>query len=357
MMRTKIPTYELIHKLLTRAVLLSWFVFLLQHFLALPSYADHLDAYENQEVEEEEPITVPELEVPGVDGANATHYYLSTGVESLSRSIDSFFGDRRIYDEASGTYIQVRGSVVHSRSGEVDNDAKFRLKIDLPNLKKRANLTIESSDRRDDSDTFNRITTGTSLDNTLGESDVSTTLQFFIKEKKRWNLSIRPGVKFSDPIESFIKLRFRRAQPLGEDWLSRATVEVGYYSRRGWENEWDLDLERNIGKKTFFRSSSTVIWREEFPGNQFLQQNFLITHVLNPRQSIAYEIGNTFETRPHLRDTVRFASIRFRRDIHRGWLFFEVKPQILFARNNHFKAEPTLALTLEMLLGAKYLDH
>lgn len=352
------PTYPRRLTLFAGMIALTWLTFLLLSAAAVPARAEQLSASDEQPGSEQDPVTpIPEIRAPGMGGANITHYYLSTGVESLASSIDSFFGDRRVYDAATGTYVQLRGSTIYSREGQIDYDAKFRLKIDLPNLERKVKLSIESSDRLDDSDAFNRITSGTSLDETLGESDVSTTLQFFIKEKKRWNLSLRPGVKFSDPLETFIKLRFRRVQPFAEKWLSRGTIEVGYYSRRGWENEWDLDLERDIGKKTFFRSSSTILWREDYPGNQFLRQAFTITHVYNPRRSIAYEIGTAAETRPNLRDTTYYGNIRLRRDIHRGWLFFEIKPQLLFARGNHFKAEPSLALSLEMLFGGSYLEN
>jgi len=304
----------------------------------------------------EDTTDVAQLEVPGVEGVNATHAYLSTTVDKLSRRIDRFFGEERIYQEASGTYVQVRGSLIYGRGGEFDFIGRFRGKVDLPQLEEKVHLVIEGDDSRDSVEAFNRITPGIETVDPLRDSDISAALQFVIREKERWSLSLRPGVKLSTPIESFLRLRFRRAQPLGKIWLSRGTVEAGFYSVRGWRNEWQLDLERALSEKDFFRASTTVLWREEDPGNQLLGQSFLVTHLIDRRQSIAYEAGARAETRPHPRDTSYFSSIRYRRDLHRGWLFLELKPQLVFARENSFKADPALVLTLETLLGAEYVD-
>lgn len=346
-------------RLLNRTVISVFFLALLQIFIPYPSFADHLQAYEREQAETTEQVdytAVPELKVPGFGGVNVTHSYLSTTVERLSQRIDIFFGEDRIYEEATGTYVQAGGSVIYGRGGEFDFDEKFRIKIDLPQLQEKVSLVIESDDENDNTEDFNKITTGTNLVDEREDSDVSAALQFILKEKKQWRLALRPGLRFSDPIDSFIKLRFRRTQSLDETWLSRSTVQIGYFSSRGWENELKLEVERGIGEKNFFRSTSTLLWREDFPGNQFLGQTFLVTHIVDPRQSIASEVGTSAETRPNLRDSSYFSSIRYRRDIHRGWLFFELKPQVIFARENDYDADPALVLTLEALLGAKYLD-
>lgn len=335
------------------------FLVLLQIFLPYLSFADLLRIHENERVETTEldnGRAITELKVPGIGGVNVTHSYLSTTVEKLSQRIDTFFGEDRIYEEATGTYVQVRGSIIYGQSGDFDFDGKFRIKIDLPQLKEKVNMVIEGGDERDDIEDINRITAGTNPVDDLVGSEISTALQFMVKEKELWALSIRPGLRFSNPIESSIKLRLRRTQPLGKTWLSRATAEIGYFSEKGWKDKLRLELERVFGEKNFFRSTSTVLWREDFPGNQFLGQTFLVTHIFDPRQSIALEVGISAETRPNLRELSHFSSIRYRRNIHRGWLFFELKPQVIFARENDYDADPALVLTLEALLGAKHLN-
>ncbi|MCK4503672.1 MAG: hypothetical protein KAU22_11615 [Desulfuromonadales bacterium] len=345
--------------MLKSAVFLFSFLILLQILLPCSAVAENLEisVEEQPEINEQDNCrATTELNVPGIGMVNVTHYYLSTSMERLSQRIDVFFGEDRIYEEATGTYVQARGKFIYGRGGELDFDGKFRIKLDLPQVKKKINLVIESDDGRDDSKDFNSITTGNNVVGELAEQNISTALQFMVKEKKRWRLSIRPGLKFSSQLESFIKLRFRRSKPLGETWLSRGTVEIAYFSENGWENEYRLELERDLGRGLFFRSTSTVLWREDFPGNQFLGQKFLVTHIFDPRQSIAFEVGSSARTQSKLRELSYFSSIRYRRNIHQGWLFFELKPQVIFSRENDYAADLALILSLEALFGAKHLN-
>lgn len=345
---------------LSGAVVSVLVLILLQISPPPPAFAGHLNAYvknQAETTEQDQPVPVPEIKVPGVGGVNVTHSYLSRNVERFSQRIDVFFGEERIYEEETGTYVRVRGSAIYSRGGEFDYDGKFRIKIDLPQLKEKVNLIIESDDESDSTEDFDRITSGSNLVDELEDSEASAALQFILKEKRKWRLSLRPGLKLTNPIETFIRLRFKRAQSIGDYWLSRSTVQAGFYDDRGWENELKLELGRYIGSRNYFRSTSSFLWREDFPGNWFPRQTFLVTHVIDPRQSIAFEVGTQAETRPRVRDLFYFSSISYRRDIHRGWMFFEVKPQVSFARENHYKAEPFLVLSLETLFGAKYLDE
>ena len=303
-----------------------------------------------------EPEAEPDIQVPGMGPVNATHRYLSTTVEKLSQRIDTFFGEKRAYEEATGTYLQARGSLIYSEGGEFDFDGKFRAKVDLPQLREKVHLVIETDNESDNIEDFNRITTGTGIVDNLQYRDVSAAVQFMLKEKKRWDFSVRPGLKLTNPIETFIKLRLRRNQPLGEKWLSRGAIEVGYYSDHGWENEYELGFERYIGSYNFFSATSNVLWRDDHPGMQFLWQRFQITHFLDRNSLIAFEIGMSAENRPNLIATSYFSNVRYRRNIHRGWLFFEIKPQVIAYRDNRFEPEPSLVLSLEVLFGAQQLD-
>jgi len=298
----------------------------------------------------------PELTLPGTKRVNVTHGYLSTSVEKLSRWIDGFFGEDRVYEESSGTYVQARVSSIYGETGEIDFDSSFRAKVDLPQLQERVNIVLESEDDSGNDDNFERITSGSDFKDDLNDSDVTASVQFMIKEKERWNFSIRPGLRISSPIESYVKFRFRRNQPLGPVWNSRGTVEFKYNSDYNWEDRLTVEFERDIGDKNFFRSISTAIWDEDDSDNCFLGQAFQVTHFIDRHKLISFEIGTTGETEPHLRNLSYFSNIRYRKDIHRGWLFLEIKPQIVYTRENDYEAEEALVLTLEMLFGGRYLE-
>lgn len=320
------------------------------------AFADHLQHYAAQQNREatEAQETVPEIRLPGVGRVNQAHLYLSSGVEKLAQRIDTFFGENRVYEEATGTYIQTRTSLIVDQDGAVDYDVKFRAKMRLPQLKEKFRLVIESEDEDRGLGDFNQDTKSDTLRGEVENKDVAASLQYMFQQTKRWNISLRPGLKLSDPVETFLRLRMAGTLHLTDKWLMRGITQFGYYSEEGWGSDWRLDVERRTGSKDFFRASSNVWWRENSPGNQFLSQTFLLTHILTPRTSVAFEVGVTGETRPKLEDTSYFSSVRYRRDIHRGWLFLELKPRVEFARENDFDEDVSLFVTLELLLGEDY---
>lgn len=346
--------YSSVHRVFFVALLL--FVFCLYGRSAFAAHLQHYADQHNHDAEANMKVTVPEMDWPGVGRVNQAHSYLSSTVEKLAQRIDTFFGEDRVYEEATGTYIQTRTSFIVDQDGELDYDLKFRAKLRLPQLRQKLRLVLESEDEDRGLDDFSQDTRRNTLKGELEKSDISASLQYMFQQTKRWNIKLRPGVKLSDSIESFIRLRMAGTQQLTEKWLTRGISQFGYYSEEGWRSEWRFDFERRTGSQDFFRTSSNVLWRENSPGNQFLSQTFLLTHILNPRTSVAFEVGVTGETRPKLEDTSYFSSVRYRRDIHRGWLFMELKPLVVFSRDNNFDEDVSLFLTLEILLGENYTD-
>ncbi len=305
--------------------------------------------------EAEEPPPV----LPGDARLTATHAYLSRNIEALSDRIDAFFGTDRAFDESSGTYVQVRGSVIYRKNGDLDFDGNVRAKLDLPNLKEKLSLVIESED--EDLNAIARregITTGApSVTEQFENKNVSASLQYILREAADWDVRLQPGIKLHWPPETFLRLRMRRTQELSEKWLSRVTLTPGWYDPRGWEVRLRHDFDRNTGQGSLLRIGSEAIWLMKNDRNLGLVQNLAFSHPLGKRTQMGYEAGVTFETHPTFWDTAYFASIRCRRNLHRGWIFLELKPQLLFQREDDFKPEPSFALTLEMIFGARTMGQ
>lgn len=294
--------------------------------------------------------------LPGDVALTQAHGYVSRNVESLARKIDTFFGADRAFEESSGTYLRARGSLIYRKSGDLDFDGNVRAKLDLPNLKEKLSLVIES-DTDDNLAQKEQITTGTpKLADTFDSRKAAASLQYVLQEERFWDLRLQPGIKLHWPPETFLRLRLRRIQPISEKWLSRVTLTPGWYDPRGWEVRLRHDFDRDAGGGSLFRATSEATWLLKEDRNIALLQSFAYAHPLGNRVQMAYETGVTFETDPTFWDTAYFSSIRYRRNIHRGWVFLELKPQILFERDNDFKPDPSFALAVEIVFGAKTLE-
>lgn len=297
--------------------------------------------------EEEEP------NLPASESITEFHNYFSGGVEALSRRIDAFFGDTRIYEESSGTYLQMRGNVIYERSGEIGFDGKVRARLDLPNLEEQVHLVIESEEEETASQTS--VAAGSTPAQAVDEKKLTTSLQYVVQSTRRWDVRLQPGIRLNMDPRPFLRLRFRLMQPLSEIWLSRTTLTPGWFESRGWEGRARFDLERATGGGSLFRSSTEGVWLFDEPKDVQLTQSFLYAHPIGSRVQMAYQLGVTAEVDPKFQDTFYFCNIRYRRNIHQGWMFLELQPQVLFDREDDFKPDASFSLALEILFGGRYL--
>lgn len=295
--------------------------------------------------------------LPGDATLTTTHAYLSRNIEQLADKIDAFFGTERAFDDSSGTYVQVRSSLIYQKYGDVDYDGNVRAKLDLPNLKEKLSLVFES-DSEEVLDNKGQITTGApSVSETFDNKRASASLQYILREERFWDLRLQPGLKLHWPPETFLRLRMRRTQPLSEKWLSRVILTPGWFDPRGWEVRLRHDFDRAAGGGSLFRSTSEAVWLVKEDRNLGLTQSFGYSHPLGNRVQMAYETGVLFETHPTFWNTAYYSSIRYRRNIHRGWVFLELKPQILFEREQDFKADASFAVSMEMVFGARAMTQ
>jgi len=297
-------------------------------------------------------VVDPHPTLSGIEKFDVAHEYLSSRVETLSRRLDNFFGETRSYEESNDTYLQVRGSIILDQD-ETFFDGEVRAKFNLPNLSKHLRFVLESR-KEDEVPTDRRITTGdANLRDTLDESRFFAGLEFGIEELQHWKLTVQPGLKL-DEFSPTVRFRARRQSGLHNGWQNRLTLAPVWVESKGWAASVGFDLERIVLEDALARSSTTAFWEEQDEDQFTFGQLFQFIDPLNRNESLAYEIGMTVRTQPELEDASYFGSVRYRRNIHQGWMFVELKPQLLFERDNDFEADPSLVLTLEMLIGGPY---
>jgi hypothetical protein len=88
-----------------------------------------------------------------------------------------------------------------------------------------------------------------------------------------------------------------------------------------------VDYEHTMKQNLLFRSSTEGTLSEEFEGVDWLQA-FIVYQRLSKRSSIAYESSATGITKPQSLTTNYRLGVRFRRNFHREWLFYEVAPEV-----------------------------
>ena len=88
-----------------------------------------------------------------------------------------------------------------------------------------------------------------------------------------------------------------------------------------------VDYEHTFKQNLLFRSSTEGKVSEAFDGVDWLQA-FILYQRLSKRSSLAYETSATGITQPRTLTTNYRVGVRFRKNFHREWLFYEIAPEV-----------------------------
>ncbi len=283
------------------------------------------------------------------------HAGLSRSLEAMSLRLDSFFGAEEFYEEdcTTDSYASFKLTSRYQRGGEIDLEPRLRLRIDLPRTERQFRVRFELEDNEyDDEELGSRAASSDHRD----DNDVSASLQFLLQERRNWKISLSPGLRLRE-IDPYTKFRLRRSSELG-DWRARFVQSFEWFESTGFGTKSTFAVDRRIDRKSRLRLTSQAYRNEdEFQHNDFeVSQRIRLLRALNPHVGLSTEVGVYGHTEPHWRHDRYFTNVRWRRDVHKGYVFFEVKPQLDFRHADDFAAEASLTLTLEVLYGANYRD-
>jgi len=246
-----------------------------------------------------------------------THDYLNQTFCEPVVWFDDFFGSDRVLEEVAGTYVRFQTDLVFDEEQGAEVDPGLDFSVELPNISRRLKLTFES-----DEDTQLRdIAPGN--DPNVTENSIGLRLDMLD--------TLQQNIKLSVSLKPRIRLRYRYSTPVWGDLVFRYTQEVQREEGiNGARTRFDLELP--VFSSLFFRSTSDGFVSEEYPGVEWLQA-FSLFQRLSPKSSLAYEAGINGFTKPLNVTTNYRLGIRYRRNIHRDWLFFEVAPAMSWPVN------------------------
>ena len=276
--------------------------------------------------------------------ADRMHGSISENINAAARWIDSFFDDERHIAEDATTKLRFGQSVFLEYSDTPEYKTRVNLSIEIPRTENRLRVFIASEDDTDKTpDTlFNRVETS--------EDTAAAGVQFFAQSSDRQNLSLTTGIKL-ESTEFFIGPRYRYNFKL-DNWLLRFTQRVRWFSSMGWEATTRFDFERLLGKQLFFRQTLDGRWREEDEGYRYEIRPSLIQRLAN-KKAIEYQWNTLFKTRPNHRVDSTVLLVRYRRNIFRKWLFYEINPQLAMRNDEDFDPKAGITFQLEVVFGGK----
>lgn len=241
-----------------------------------------------------------------------TQVYINSRFCEPALWFDNFFSSDRLFDEGvAGTYIRWRNDISYDEEEKFSFKTRIKASVELPGLEHRLRLTFEGDDDEDLSD----IAPGNGEETS---SSLGAQFDFIRNARSKFNISVN--------LRPRIRLRYRYTYPIYETITLRLTQEVqnesGVNSART-----IFDFEKVLDEYLLFRASTEGKISEEFDGVDWLQA-FVLYHRINKKASLSYETSVKYITEPVTKDIDYRVAVRFRKNFHRRWLFYEVIPEM-----------------------------
>jgi hypothetical protein len=241
-----------------------------------------------------------------------TQIYINSRFCEPALWFDNFFANDRIYNEGvAGTYVRWRNEFTYDEEEGYKYDMGINASVELPGFSDQLRLTFDNDEDEDIRD----VAPGAGEDsaNSLG-------LQLDLRENARSKFNVR--VSFSPKI----LFRYRYTYPVYDSLILRFTQEV---QRKKQVNSARtlIDVEHAFKPQFLFRSSTEGKVSEEFEGVDWLQA-FVLYQRINKKTSLSYESSVNGISEPQTLATNYRLGLRFRKNFHRRWLFYEVSPEM-----------------------------
>ena len=252
---------------------------------------------------------LPEKESSWYDSA---HAYMNTAFCEPAVWFDDFFASDRMLEEAAGSYVRWRNDFTQNEESGFDFITNLNFSVELPKISSKLKLIFEG----DEDPTLQDVLPSDQAEaskNNLG-------LRLDVKETDRSNFNISVSAK------PRVRARYRYTYPVSDDFLIRFTQEIqneeGVNGART-----RLDLEKAFLPFKLLRSTTELFVTEDYSGAEW-SQSFVLFQRLSKKSSFSYEASAVGITEPEDYVTNYRLGLRYRRSIHRDWLFFEVSPDI-----------------------------
>jgi len=270
-------------------------------------------------------------------------------IGNLGRNLDGFFAGEEAQWRSNESYMKLSLHNTFRKSGEMDTEPRIKLRLDLPDTKRKFRLIIENDPEEDKS--VQERTRYRSLTSTeRARSRTTGAIRYMFDELDQWKLSTDLGIRARLPPDPFVRGRASREWDLVSDWNARLNQQVYYYVEDGLGETTELYFERGLSPDSLFRVKSEAQWSQREARFEFAQV-FSILQRIDMKRGAEWQIGVLGESQPTFWTTAYFANVTYRRLLYKDWLFYEITPELLFPRDDDFRANPSLTFGLEVLFS------
>ena len=185
----------------------------------------------------------------------------SSIIGDTSSQLDLFFAGQSVEYKANASFLRLGLEIKFSKKGEIIFDPVFKFKLDLPTLKKRLKLVVES--HTPEQETLSE----TNIDGSLQDEDptLSATtgaFQYVFRSAKHWKKTASVGIKLNHEPNPFRRMRMKRTWNLDNKWNFKTLQSLYYFHDDSWGETTQFIFEKPI-HSYFFNTKSQARWRHQ----------------------------------------------------------------------------------------------
>lgn len=267
--------------------------------------------------------------------------------------LDSRFGD----DPFDGSEEKIRGyfalQTERREGAPFETKPRFRVRMDLPNLNRRLNLTVERDDER-------QVVTGQTgetapaLESAIAARDDATTVSLGYEARRAIDrlLDFRLGIRANQGQPNpYVRSRYRREYARDENSVWRFSQSIFYRHVEGFGETTLLDYEFALSEHWLFRWSNSGTVSQVTDGMAWQTAGDL-AHALSPSDSLRLTLAWAGESAAPVRLANYGYRLSYRRLLGRPWLVGE-----LYAGHDFSRSDPAIARDVVAYGGASLEVH
>lgn len=288
---------------------------------------------------------------PTLDWIVHTRNYWGDIVGDTGSRLDGFFADEYQIEQTNSSYLKLSLQGVQYKGGSSYLYPKIKFRLDLPVTKRKFDIVFESESPESESLEDKQLSQGPNRETESIENTATGAIQFLVKQKEHWDVSMQTGVKLRLPLDPFWRTKANYSYNLNDDWRVSSNDSIYYFNSDGWGAGSNLRFERK---------GSWAVFRQTTDGRYtHTERRWEISHVysfireISPIRAINYEIGAFMQTKPDVEATGYFIHAIYRRKVYADWLFYELTPEVYYPKEDNWKFSPSISAKIEIVFSAK----
>lgn len=287
------------------------------------------------------PAEEPKSEKKSIDFStlDLTQNFVGTNINALANRLDSFFATERADDELGRSSVRIRYSYVTRERDLPVDETRYRINLKLPHLEEKFKFKYYKDQKKEKKN-------GEAL---TGEEAVKAAK--LNKPKEGWTFNADAGVSVAIPPRLITRARLRRNFQAGS-FIHRFAEQVTYITdESGLTEETSLQSDLKLRENLLFRFVNSKRWR-------VLKKDFITTHGPTLLHSLtendAFSYGflmNLVLTKGVYYVTSYTASVGYRRNLYKNWVYVDIIPGIDFPKQWSFRRTPFAVFQIEVLFG------